>query len=450
MARRTGQPADAAGVEERLVDREPLDPRRRVLEDAVDLLARLGVGRHPRLDHDRGRAEPAGAADAHRRADAVRLRLVASREHHPRADDHRATAQARVVALLDRREEGVEIRVQDRGLARHEHMFAGNARSRNAFGLSMARTWSAELELKGAGGEPVDLRRTIASHGVADLPPNEIDADASDADDDARAAAGRGDGPRLRRAARASRASRATAPQGGRARRSPAHAAPRRRPVGASTRSAASRPGARLGRRRRGPAAAQPDRLRGRGQDDLHHELRLVGDGADDDRARRPPRRRGARRPPRLPHARRRWPRPTRPSTATSSARATAARTSARSRRASPRAGSTSRRSTTPSSATTRSPNGCSRSPGCGPYATAHMMMLLGRYSRLMLDSWTRPTVRAPARPQGRRPDDRAALPPLPRLRGPRVLALPDARLGGDAGARCLPLVSQAAGLPLW
>jgi hypothetical protein len=29
--------------------------------------------------------------------------------------------------------------------------------------------------------------------------------------------------------------------------------------------------------------------------------------------------------------------------------------------------------------------------PRCGPYATAHMMMLLGRYSRLILDSWTRP-----------------------------------------------------------
>jgi 3-methyladenine DNA glycosylase/8-oxoguanine DNA glycosylase len=29
--------------------------------------------------------------------------------------------------------------------------------------------------------------------------------------------------------------------------------------------------------------------------------------------------------------------------------------------------------------------------PGVGPYATAHIMMLLGRYSRLVLDSWTRP-----------------------------------------------------------
>jgi len=32
--------------------------------------------------------------------------------------------------------------------------------------------------------------------------------------------------------------------------------------------------------------------------------------------------------------------------------------------------------------------------PGVGPYAMAHMMMLLGRYKRLILDSWTRPTYR--------------------------------------------------------
>ena len=39
----------------------------------------------------------------------------------------------------------------------------------------MARRWSAELELVGAGGEPVDLWRTLTSHGVADLPPSVID-----------------------------------------------------------------------------------------------------------------------------------------------------------------------------------------------------------------------------------------------------------------------------------
>jgi N-glycosylase/DNA lyase len=42
--------------------------------------------------------------------------------------------------------------------------------------------------------------------------------------------------------------------------------------------------------------------------------------------------------------------------------------------------------------------------PGCGPYATAHVMMLLGRYSRLVLDSWTRPTY---ARLRGRKSADR-------------------------------------------
>ena len=35
--------------------------------------------------------------------------------------------------------------------------------------------WSAELEPKGAGGEPVDLWRTLASHGLADLPPQVLD-----------------------------------------------------------------------------------------------------------------------------------------------------------------------------------------------------------------------------------------------------------------------------------
>ena len=30
--------------------------------------------------------------------------------------------------------------------------------------------------------------------------------------------------------------------------------------------------------------------------------------------------------------------------------------------------------------------------PGVGPYAAAHILMTLGRHSRLILDSWTRPT----------------------------------------------------------
>jgi N-glycosylase/DNA lyase len=42
----------------------------------------------------------------------------------------------------------------------------------------MAKRWSAELELAGAGGEPVDLWRTLASHGLADLPPHVLDEEA--------------------------------------------------------------------------------------------------------------------------------------------------------------------------------------------------------------------------------------------------------------------------------
>lgn len=41
-----------------------------------------------------------------------------------------------------------------------------------------ASPWSSELPLVGAGGEPVDLWRSIESHGLVDLPPMRIDEDA--------------------------------------------------------------------------------------------------------------------------------------------------------------------------------------------------------------------------------------------------------------------------------
>lgn len=41
--------------------------------------------------------------------------------------------------------------------------------------------------------------------------------------------------------------------------------------------------------------------------------------------------------------------------------------------------------------------------PGVGPYAAAHVMLMLGRYGRLILDSWTRPKY---ARVNGRRASD--------------------------------------------
>jgi 3-methyladenine DNA glycosylase/8-oxoguanine DNA glycosylase len=39
------------------------------------------------------------------------------------------------------------------------------------------RTWTTEIPLVGAGGEPVDLRRTLLSHGFVELPPMALDED---------------------------------------------------------------------------------------------------------------------------------------------------------------------------------------------------------------------------------------------------------------------------------
>jgi len=47
--------------------------------------------------------------------------------------------------------------------------------------------------------------------------------------------------------------------------------------------------------------------------------------------------------------------------------------------------------------------------PGVGPYAAAHVMLLLGRHSRLVLDSWTRPKYASlMGKPKGRLVPDRA------------------------------------------
>ncbi len=113
LRRLPGEAFEPSNVEERLVDREALHERRRVLEDREDGLARLRVGGHPRRHDDCVRAESARLAAAHRRLDAVRLRLVAGREHDSAADDHGSPAQARIIALLDRSEERIEIGMQD-------------------------------------------------------------------------------------------------------------------------------------------------------------------------------------------------------------------------------------------------------------------------------------------------------------------------------------------------
>ena len=124
LARRAREALHAAHVEEGLVDRDPLDERGRVLEDREERLARSRVLGHARRHDERLGTEAARLPAPHRRADAVRLRLVARGQYDTAADDHRLPAQPRVVPLLDRREERVRVGVKDR--RRHEQMFAKN------------------------------------------------------------------------------------------------------------------------------------------------------------------------------------------------------------------------------------------------------------------------------------------------------------------------------------
>jgi len=95
-----------------------------VVEHPIELRARLDVRGHAWRDHDCRRAQATGHRQAHRAADAIRLRLVARSEHDSCADEHRAAAQPRIISLLDRREERVDVGMQDRRLAAHERMFA--------------------------------------------------------------------------------------------------------------------------------------------------------------------------------------------------------------------------------------------------------------------------------------------------------------------------------------
>ena len=124
LERRAGEPAQAADVEERLVDRQAFHERRRVVEHPVHGLARLRVGGHARPHDDRARAEAKRAADAHRSLDAACLRLVARAEDDASADEHGPPAKLRPVALLDGSEERVHVCVEDRRVRQHEHMFA--------------------------------------------------------------------------------------------------------------------------------------------------------------------------------------------------------------------------------------------------------------------------------------------------------------------------------------
>ena len=151
LSRRPGDPLEPGDVEERLLERDPLDARGMVVEDAEERLARLDVRLEAGSDDNEMRTEPPGLRPAHRTADPVAARLVARRQHDPAAHDDRPAAEARIVPLLDGREERVGVGVEDRPLLRHEHMFAssGTATTRTVRPSRLALLAAALLALAG-------------------------------------------------------------------------------------------------------------------------------------------------------------------------------------------------------------------------------------------------------------------------------------------------------------
>ena len=176
-----------------------------------------------------------------------------------------------------------------------------------------------------------------------------------------------------------------------------------------STRSRRGRRGAGLGHRGRRPDAPLPHRVGGRREDALHHELLLGLTTHDGPRARARARRAG-RRAPRTTPSRTRSRRPRRWQRRDEAFYREVVRSGlpgAALRCSSPRlvAGGEVDLETLADGVARRAPRRGGRSatarrcPGVGPYAAAHIMMTLGRNSRLILDSWTRPTYARAGRP---------------------------------------------------
>ena len=119
LARAPPQPARAADVQERLVDRQRLDQRRDVVEDPHDLLRQREVSVEVGLHSDRGRTQAQRLPDVHRGAHAEPAGLVrrARDDAAPfeTADDERLALQRRVIEDFDGRVERVHVDVQNPG-----------------------------------------------------------------------------------------------------------------------------------------------------------------------------------------------------------------------------------------------------------------------------------------------------------------------------------------------
>jgi 3-methyladenine DNA glycosylase/8-oxoguanine DNA glycosylase len=270
----------------------------------------------------------------------------------------------------------------------------------------MAKRWSAELELVGAGGEPVDLWRTLASHGLADLPPNVLDEEARTLETTLslprnrartiRISAGRpgfalveGDDIGTRDAVVLAQAARHMLRLD--ADLSPFYAAAREDPDLAWTTNGS-------GRMLRSPTVFE-DVIKTICTTNCAWSatVRMVGALVSELGVEAPDGRRAFPTPDAMAKAG--------PAFYKNRVRAGYRGAYLRSLASDVAAGKLDLEALTdPELPDEEVAERLLALPGCGPYATAHMMLLLGRYSRLVLDSWTRPKY---ARLRGRKASDK-------------------------------------------
>ena len=138
-----------------------------------------------------------------------------------------------------------------------------------------------ELELVGAGGEPVDFWRTVNSHGLNDLVPNRIDSVERTLELTLYP------GPQtvlIRKSGPTSVTVEGRAPR--RVAGAVRHVLRLDEDLSPLYAKLAEDPALSWASQGAGPLDAEPVGLRGRREDDLHDELRVVGDGADGEHAR--------------------------------------------------------------------------------------------------------------------------------------------------------------------
>jgi hypothetical protein len=109
----------AGDVGKGLVDGNPLDQRREIVEHFHGGIAQPLIVAEMSADKDQLWAELARTPPRHAAVDAEGLGLVGRSQHHPAADRDGLAAQGRVEQLLDRGVEGVQVRMEDGGCRFH-------------------------------------------------------------------------------------------------------------------------------------------------------------------------------------------------------------------------------------------------------------------------------------------------------------------------------------------